>query len=144
MKSSIQSFLTNSFQAGSGSVAKYMQGVRGTVLEVLAKRMPKKEAQYLAQQWGYADEGKVCTLSSPTPPRPTPTAADLNVIAEKSRSKKLEESLQAELQRPREDTLLYHPFFGELIGDLHYKKVYLTSVLNLSRSPVWDKQRVVF
>lgn len=141
MKSGVSEFLSHSLHLGSENVTRYMQSMKGSLIGVLAKRMPKKEAKQLAIHWGYyadTDEKKVISI-----PASIPSSLDMQAVEENLRLKALNEKLQSELQRPRESSVLYHPYFGELISDLRYKKVYLTSVLNLSRSPVWDKQRVM-
>lgn len=41
------------------------------------------------------------------------------------------------------DVFLYHPLLGELVSDLGYKRLYLTNVQGLARTPVWKKQRIL-
>lgn len=42
-----------------------------------------------------------------------------------------------------QDIVLFHPLLGELVADLGYKRVYVTSVAALARTPVWKKQRIL-
>jgi len=42
----------------------------------------------------------------------------------------------------KQQPVVLHPVFGELVKDLVYKKIYCTSVQKLATIPVWEQQRI--
>lgn len=110
---------------------KTLAGLRGSVLEALATRLPVKDRELLMQQWGGSpappspsplEEKPIIpatAVSTPPPPLPLPSAASFK------------------------DRELLHPHFGELIADLGYKRVYLSNAFSLATTPVWEKNRIL-
>jgi len=115
-------------------VYKYLDNIKGSVLEVLAKKMPEKEAEYLANKWGYF---------SPKFKSDTEFVPNISVKKDNNIEIKPEKDIQFSIARNTKDINIFHPFFGELLTDLTYKKVYLTSISNLIRAPIWEKQRIL-
>lgn len=108
--------------------------LRGSLLNTMMKRVTDEEARKLAEHWGYMESKEHVeevvkvqpVLSKEVEAQANPYAYDMeNYSASKT------------------ETHLLHPHFGELLMDLGYKKVYLTSVINLSRTPVWEQQRIL-
>jgi hypothetical protein len=93
--------------------------MKGTFLETFAKRLPEKDKEVLLGFWlpkwdeNPSQEEKVQALPADAVPIP------------------------AEIEMPS------HPVFGKLLADLHFKRVYVTSVGKLSQAPVWEKQRIL-
>jgi hypothetical protein len=104
--------------------------IKGTLLEVMARRMPSETRAYLAEKWGYhhsTSEQSQPTLSAVAPMTSTPITSDH----------------KHSVALPVKDSTSYHPVLGKILCDLSYKKVYLTSVNKLVNAPIWEKQRIL-
>lgn len=111
--------------------------LRGSLLNTMMKRVTAEEAQKLAEHWGYMESKsehiqEVHQQKTKTKQQ-VATHTEINPYAYEHYLK----------DNRATETHLLHPHFGELVMDLTYKKVYLTSVMNLSRTPVWEKQRIL-
>ena len=93
------------------------------------------KAEYLASEWGYALKDSKPTVSSVGEAKPVEKEQPPKID-------KLHATLQLELEKKSDDLNLYHPYFGLLVSDLRYKRLYLTNVRSLSVSPTWEKQRI--
>lgn len=105
-----------------------------TVLDTLARRLPQKDREQLAQRWGLSSSTPSNTkppLPPVTPPVPTPPPVNPTV------------SIQPPQLTEYKAKELMHPLFGELVADLGYKRVYVTNVLALASAPIWEKNRIL-
>jgi hypothetical protein len=119
-----------------------LRRVKGTVLELMAKRMPAADVEFLASRWGYAPAaGAAVPPQALTPQIPTANAERSEVKVISPDDAKATEAKVSPL--PVKDLFLLHPILGELVSDLGYKKIYLTSVRNIAGAPVWQKQRTL-
>jgi hypothetical protein len=153
--------LTTSLQRG-------IRSLRGTLMDLIATKMPSKDIAFLADKWGLvrSAEGtfvKAGASAARTPtslpatdaPAVIPTAIrkDNTDSASKSQSTTPSPitSTNAQIVQKQNETssraadgvYLLHPILGEFVADLGYKKMYLTSIRGLASAPVWQKQRTL-
>lgn len=120
-----------------------MNEIKGQMLHMMAKRMTASDAQILLKYWQLP----------PQTTTPIPVEVSVASIAEKESKESKDQSNLKEATNPIPqikiasapvaDVHLLHPVFGELVADLGYKKIYLTSVRSLSHALVWEKQRIL-
>jgi hypothetical protein len=134
-------------------IPESMTSFRGSMLEEMAKRMPKKDADRMMKHWTQPSDASyhqstintsiTAPISPPTsspasttaPPNQTPNETSLSTQTTKSSQWKIPEDIS--------DNHLLHPVMGEKKADLVYKMVYITSVSRLIQAPVWEKQRIL-
>ena len=133
------------------NISKNLNKVKGSVLELMAKKLSRTDIELLSKYndfnspiKSYAD-----TLSNTTEINTVGLVVNNSneVTKDISGSRTL---LIKELSRindsfdiSKEFKELYHPQFGELLTDLKYKKVYLSNIRTLIRTPIWKKQRTL-
>ena len=108
--------------------------IRSTLLNTLMKRLTDKEAKRLAEHWGYIESKASDEANSQVHP-----TTEMVVDRERNPYSRFIEDVAITAK----ETHLLHEHFGELVLDLGYKRVYRTSVMSLSRTPVWEKQRIL-
>ena len=116
-----------------------LSSLRGSVLEVLARRLPQRDRETLIALWG----GKASATTGPQAESSSP--APKPVEQTEGQPSNTGSVISAVLPPPEafRDKELLHPLFGELVADLEYKRVYLTNVFNLAMIPVWEKNRIL-
>lgn len=129
------SLLTSAVATASSSISEQLRVLRGSVLEMMARRMTEEEAREMTRYWRIHDGPASKPEAKATPTTQEPVSLPKTVTLEPPPS----------LARANafETIHLLHPHFGELVADLGYKKVYLTSVRALAHTPVWEKQRIL-
>ena len=113
--------------SSSSFLGKTLAGLRGSVLEALATRLPVKDRELLMQQWG--GNRPAATVPPSPSEKPIPDTVSTPLPLPSAASFK--------------DRELFHPHFGELIADLGYKRVYLSNAFSLATTPVWEKNRIL-
>ena len=140
----------------SGAFTAQIQGaknfVKGTLLNTLTERMPRKEAAILAEKWGYLIQ------QIPTRDDNCTNASALGETVSSAASSEVPPNMLDTMAShqyqdwtsylPTADTAyvdkeLLHPVFGELVCDLTYKKTYLSDIRSLAKANVWEKQRIL-
>ena len=125
----------NTASSAMKHVNEAQETIRETLLNTMMKRLTDDEARSLAEHWGYI-ESKV-----------TQEAQQAERVQKKEKKEEVVENPYArfmeEVGISTGETHFLHEHLGELVLDLGYKKVYRTSVMNLSRTPVWEKQRIL-
>ena len=117
--------------------------IKGSVLEIMARNMPAADVQFLASKWGLAK-----AISPSEAPKAAPEPAMMTDV-QKGSAVIIDQAIKSSVavatspQTQSRITHLLHPLLGELVCDLKYKKVYLTSVRALAAAPVWQKQRTL-
>jgi hypothetical protein len=127
-----------------------LASIKGSVLEIMARNMAAADVQFLATKWGLSKTPSITAAPAPAPvaapapvpnpPTTTPAATTAGTEAAKTAVVEAQKSFTNSATGIK---YLYHPLLGELICDLSYKKVYLTSVRALAAAPVWQKQRTL-
>ena len=123
------------------TIQEAQQAVRSSLLSTMMRRMSSAEADIMAQHWGYIDSKKE--------PRQEVHSAALEAGIDKRAAPQTEQIsplYDAFLQQQQNDFSakhLLHSELGELVLELQGKSVYKTSVKNLSRSTVWERQRIL-
>ena len=146
--------------------------LKGTVLEQLAKRMPENDAKYLMDRWKRLlpptinNELPVASLSSPSSSSSTtssmwgPTLSKVDITSMPTSVFSLPAPLTksvmdvVETRNAVHNEAIFseqktlastndHAIFGKLVADVGYKKVYLSSVENLAKAQIWNKQRIL-
>lgn len=150
------------------SLQRGIRNIRGTLMDLIAARMPSKDIAFLAEKWGLTKsaEGsfiKSSGASSSPPPVAAPTATTASPAAVTVSSAPAKASTAPPttattntavnatiVDKPKVPTsksssgvFLLHPILGEFVADLGYKKMYLTSIQGLAAAPVWQKQRTL-
>jgi hypothetical protein len=129
-------------------IGSLMERTKGTIFELMARNMSDKDVKKFMNHWTphiesdtsnppIASELSIPVQESkgqPTPGKAPTTATQSGSMFDTAFIEKLSKKKDAEL---------YHPLFGELLMDVGYKKVYLTSVHSLARTPVWKRQRIL-
>lgn len=123
--------------------------IKGTIMEQMAKRMPADDAKSLASYWGYStasssmENAKLPTeVNSVVTTTPQTVPSTTNAAAQNQKLLDIMEKYNTQGNNVT-DATLFHPVMGELLMDLGYKKLYLTSISSLSAAPVWHKQRIL-
>jgi len=146
-------FLTAQSESKQSILQTIQKSLRGTVVEALLRRLPSKEAKSLAIYFGV---DKTSDLSSEilVDKSDIPASQQLPSIGGSGESAQATAATatareQARIEKmlgsvtDKKDTPLYHPAFGELLQDLGYKRVYLTNVQALLKTPIWERQRIL-
>lgn len=124
------------------NVHHLIENAKGTIFGLMAKNMNENDVKKFFSHWNERldDEHKTVerVVAAPKPPvepaKQSPTKLDTP-----------SSSTYIPLPFPEkiEAKMLYHPLLGELLSDVGYKKIYMTSVQALARTPVWKKQRIL-
>lgn len=122
-----------------------LAAIKGSVLEIMARNMPATDVQFLASKWGLAKSISPATTPKTglTPEIPKVSDIQKDSAATVEQTMKSAGVTEPSTQTQSRSTHLLHPLLGELVCDLKYKKVYLTSVRALASAPVWQKQRTL-
>ncbi len=123
-------------ESTQNTIQEAQQAVRSSLLSTMMRRMSSAEADTMARHWGYIDskkEPKRQVHSAALDERATPHTEQTSPLYD------------AFLQQQNEFSAkhLLHSELGELVLELQGKSVYKTSVKNLSRSTVWERQRIL-
>lgn len=116
--------------------------VKGSILELMAKNMSATDQEYLLLQWGQSKSDEApqhppaCTEHTSPCVVSTANAVPNLVVSAKEK----EDCTQEQESVITPDV---HPVFGQLLADVGYKKVYLTSARKLVLAQVWQKQRTL-
>ena len=121
------------------NVHHLVENAKGTIFGLMARNMNEKDVKKFFGHWNERIEDK---------PQAVQASASKPVIEPASKTSKIEApSSSAYVPLPFPDKIeakmLYHPLLGELLSDVGYKKLYMTSVQALARTPVWKKQRIL-
>jgi len=122
-------------------VAETLNEIKGQMLHMMAKRMTASDAKILLKYWQ--------APYSPPVAEDKQTLSELNKVLNQSEvnstRREIPENQHSIVSTSMfaSDLHLLHPVFGELVADLGYKKVYLTSIRSLSHALVWEKQRIL-
>jgi hypothetical protein len=113
--------------------------IRGSLLNTMMSRMTEEEASILAQHMGYIEaKQKEQGVSAPS------VVVEEEKISSPTEHNPYERYMQTQNSYTTDtETHLLHDQLGELVLDLGYKMIYRTSVVALSRTPVWEKQRIL-
>lgn len=120
------------------SVMHGLASIKGTVLELMAKNLPASDVQFLASKWGLSKTIPPPIASSNTSPAPATEKKEEQKAV--TATPPVHTATTAIVQG---EVYLLHPLLGELVSDLKYKKLYVTSVRALAEAPVWQKQRTL-
>ena len=124
--------------ATSGGI---LASLRGSVLDILARRLPQRDRETLIARWGVS----VSNHLAPSTQLESSQSSQVTEQVTKSKSTGTV-AVPPVVLPPAEafkDKELLNPLFGELIADLDYKRVYLTNVSSLAVIPVWEKNRIL-
>lgn len=124
-----------------GSNVHYLvENAKGTIFGLMARNMNEKDVKKFFGHWNE----RIGIKPQPVEASPAKPAVE---PASKSPAKTEAPASSAYIPLPFpekiEAKMLYHPLLGELLSDVGYKKVYMTSVQALARTPVWKKQRIL-
>lgn len=125
------------------SLASGADSLKGSIMELMAKRMSEQDMHTLAKHWGRRlsepsdDSGD---LAKSAPINEDSATAESESVQQISTTSK--EKVKRESSRNGQIDLL-HPYLGELVVDLGYKLVYRSSVKALATASVWKKQRIL-
>ena len=134
-----------------GTLSVGFEAVKGTVIELMAKRMSEKDMHLFAKHW----EGSINLFAKHNQPHettePKSEFEELSLIpkaeVEHSPGSKVScnsfSALQQDTFTRKGDVELFHPVLGELLVDLGYKKLFLTNVRSLALAPIWKKNRIL-
>ncbi len=129
------------------NVATALEQAKGTIFGLMAKNMNEKDFNKFFSHWHERLEDSQQQSKSqgviPTPTTPTvaPTANEMQP-SQKASTPSLS-SKPIVVPKYNGASFVYHPLLGELVTSVGYKKVYLTNVHALARTPVWKRQRIL-
>ena len=144
-----------SSESGKDVTRNVLNRMRGSILELMAKSMSKKDQEYLLIQWGSPKEKKnpddlantdklSSTFVETSFNNPGATLLNKSSVSEPESVSKTESESPSSPEAPHTITTdTIHPIFGQLLADVGYKKVYLTSARRLVLAEVWEKQRTL-
>lgn len=137
--------LRNLAQSTTNTIQEAQQAVRSTLLSTMMRRMSSSEAMAMAEHWGYIDSKKKEPVASAQVHSAALEAGiDKSVAAvEPAAPQSLYDAFLQQQDTFTSPKHLLHSELGELVLDLQGKSLYKTSVQNLSRSIVWEKQRIL-
>lgn len=123
------------------NIASVVESTKGTIFELMAKNMNEKDVKKFFGHW--SDKLSISNVSNNSASPTTSEPAKGSAVVEEA--KKITHITFEPLKMPasRSEKLLYHPLLGELVTDVGYKRIYMTSVHALARTPVWKKQRIL-
>lgn len=128
--------------------------VKGTILQRMAERMPQEEAKQLTSYW--LDKFPAATGSSAS--LIGKEKAEAATPQSQTQTQQVQVQMEAQGQMPENPSfdainalessgkgglMMFHPVLGELLVDLGYKRLYLSSLRALSGAPIWKKQRIL-
>lgn len=118
---------------------------KGTIFGLMANNMSESDVEKFVRHWGkridlhQEVDAKLSSQNKAVLPEKLPAKDDKRTASAPVIDKAMEKIAYA----TKKDLVLYHPLLGELVADLGYKRVYLTSVNALARTPVWERQRIL-
>lgn len=125
------------------NVSAVIESAKGTIFGLMAKNMNEKDINKFFSHWNHR-------LDDTTPSSASPVVSSAVVNSTKStpvtvESKPVESNTYVPIMMPEiaSPKFLFHPLLGELVSDIGYKKLYLTNVHALARTPVWKRQRIL-
>ena len=143
----------------SNSAEKVFTSLKGTVLDMMARRMPSDTREFLANRWGYlsAEPKDAVKIAGDQIVPATARAKGCDAVAYSSSTVESSDAVAySEVALSAGDTADAHraptispvaadphPILGKLLCDLSYKRVYVTSVRGLVQAPVWERQRIL-
>ena len=132
------------------TVSDVVQRGKRSILEVMAKRMSKDDAQIMLQHFTVDSKSLVQDIQKEIKTIEAVKASSVEIEKKNilpSQNIELMKSMKNEMmiqnKKEYDNVHLLHPIFGKLVTDLGFKKVYLTNVKSLIHAPVWEKQRIL-
>ena len=129
------------------TILNAMKEFRGTVAEVVMRRLPAKEAKSLADWFGFVSNNSNISKIENKQPHTIHIEDKKDKIRHVDTSHLLVDhhkvSQILSQSAATADHNLLHPIFGEFLHDLKYKRMYLTNVQALMQAPIWEKQRIL-
>lgn len=123
-------------------ISPTLEKLKGTIIELMAKRMNEKDIQEFTNHWEKRiDEKDIIHKSQPE------NLVKSQKMPENSISEEQKEEKQVVLKplepKVKTEINLFHPLLGERVSDLGYKQVYLSNIRSLMKTPVWKRQRIL-
>lgn len=126
-----------------GAIDLY-SNIKGSILEVMARRMPNEMRLSLIEKWNLQSPKQISLNSVSQQSKPaendmgSENTSQRSPVTEDFRDLRIEPEIDSFTKSPALD-----PILGKLVCDLGYKQVYVTSVERLAMAPVWEKQRIL-
>lgn len=127
----------------SNNAERVFSSLKGSVLEMMARRMPDDTRVFLANRWGFLSEkdNTKNLLDNTVNSEPTNNSKVHHATESTIDNRASNSVAQAEVADVPTDEV--HPVLGKLVCDLEYKKVYVTNIRGLVQAPVWERQRIL-
>lgn len=121
--------------------------MKGSILDLMAKNMSEGDKEFLLLRWGQQSptEKEVFPESGakPVPGISVMPVRPPAVVVDETASSTAALPIDATKIENNDNSVALHPVFGQLLADVGYKKVYLTSARRLVLAQVWQKQRTL-